>query len=104
MPEDVVYLIYENIVNRYKSVEECIDALSQTGESQILPGSVISVEGILSFPELKTPKYDPFNPPSIEVPIFSVHGDRCFVGRLSTEGFVIPIYFPEVAKEQICFW
>ena len=103
LPEDVVYMVYDHIEHRFESVRDCINGLADTGPDQLLPGSVISVQGVLSFPDTAIPAYDPFSPPTIDVRTFSVHGQRCFVGRLSSDGFSLPLYFIESAKDQICF-
>src|SRR5689334_10677719 len=75
LPEDVLYSIYDKVTNRF-NVADCIEAFARTGEQQLLPGSVVSAQGILSFPDLNVPQYDPFNPPTISVKTFSVHGEK----------------------------
>lgn len=104
LPEDVVHLVYNHIQNKYINVSKCVDAMANVGDDQLFPGSVLSVQGGLSFPDLNNiPQYDPFNPPNINVRTFSVHGESCFAGQLASDGFVLPAYFLESAKDQVAF-
>lgn len=106
LPEDVMYRVYDALEPSYKfdNLSNAITRLSQTGDHALLPGQPISVTGTLSFPSItRTGPYDPFNPPDLTVPTFLVHGERCFAGTLTGDGFHLPVYFPEPAKVQVAF-
>lgn len=106
LPEEVMYEIYDaiNAEYKYSNVESCVRGLEQRGDRQLLPGRPISVSGLLHFPEIKKiTSYDPYNPPDIEMRTFNFHGERCFAGEIHGEGFKLPIYFHESAKEQVTF-
>ena len=106
LPEEVMYELYNAIDAEYKypNVQACVQGMGQSGDRQLLPGRPISVSGLLRFPDMKAiAAYDPYNPPDIEMRTFNFHGERCFAGEIHGEGFKLPIYFHESAKEQIAF-
>lgn len=104
LPEDVIYLVYDRITNKFENVPEAIKAFARSGDQRLLPGEVVSVTGQLMFSGLVLPDaFDPFSPPDIQVKTFNFHGEQCFVGRLSQEAFNLPVYFPETAKQQVMF-
>jgi hypothetical protein len=104
LPEHVFHQCYSQLEHQFASTKEATDALVLHEKNKIIPGTPISVSGILSFPELQSlGEYDPFKPPSINVNTFEIHGEKCFVGALEKDGFRLPIYFLEEAKAQICF-
>jgi hypothetical protein len=106
LPEEVMYEVYKAIDEKHKfqKILKCIDKMAENGENRLLPGHPISVQGILKFPEMKEYQgYNPFNPPDLHVNTFLFHGEKCFVGELYSDGFRLPVYFDEAAKEQILF-
>lgn len=104
LPEQVFYKLYDKIPHKFENTKEATWALVTHEQHHIMPGTPVSVCGILSFPELAAiSDYDPFHPPSIQVDVFNIHGDRCFVGNLEKDGYRLPVYFPDEAKGQVCF-
>lgn len=106
LPEEVMYVIYDAIDDEYKynNVESCVRGMEQRGDCQLLPGRPISVSGLLHFPDLQAlDSYDPYNPPDVEMRTFNFHGERCFAGVIHGDGFKLPVYFHESAKEQVAF-
>lgn len=104
LPEQIFYKLYDKIPHKFENTKDATLALVNHEQNKIMPGSPISVCGILSFPELLAiGDYDPFRPPSIDVETFEIHGDKCFVGSLEKDGYKLPLYFPDAAKSQVCF-
>ena len=103
LPEHLLYMIYPEVKCKFDSVESCIDSLAKSGEDRLLPGEPLAVKGIIQFSGINTTTFDPFNPPDIEVQTFLVHGEVCFAGRLKGNGFRLPLYFPQEARQQVLF-
>jgi len=104
LPEHVFHQSHNELQHQFLTTKDATEALLFHERNKIIPGTPISVAGILSFPELQSlGEYDPFNPPSINVKTFEIHGERCFVGALEKDGYKLPIYFLEKAKAQVCF-
>jgi len=105
LPEEVMYELYDAISDEYKfeKVSDCVTAMAESGDKRLLPGRPISVQGKLMLPDMKLSRYDPFNPPDIEVKTFNFHGEKCFTGKLHGDDFILPIYFDEGAEAQVAF-
>lgn len=104
LPEQIFYKFYDKIPHKFENTKDATWTLLNHEQHQIMPGTPVSVCGLLSFPELISKSdYDPFHPPSISVESFEIHGDKCFVGSLEKDGYRLPIYFPDDAKGQVCF-
>jgi len=103
LPERILYMVYPEVTNRFDTVEKFIERTTSSSPKSLLPGEAVLVKGTLSFPDMPAPSFDPFSPPDLTVRTFSVHGEKCFVGRLEGNGFKMPVYFLEEAKQQVCF-
>lgn len=103
LPERVLYMIYPEIKHKFLDVEKAVNTLALTGDNKMLPGEPVSIKGSLSFPDIGESVFDPFSPPELLVKTFQVHGESCFVGKLEGNGFTLPLYFLEEAKQQVGF-
>jgi hypothetical protein len=104
LPEHVFYKCHDKISNKFSNTKDATTALHSFEQNQIIPGTPVSVAGILSFPDLQTiGVYDPFKPPSIDVETFEMYGEACFAGSVEKDGYKLPVYFPTDAKNQVCF-
>lgn len=106
LPEEVMYELYAAISDEFKfpKISDCINKMADVSTNRLLPGRSISVEGVLSFPDLgELANYNPFDPPDITLKTFKFYGEPCFTGELRAEGFRLPIYFDETAKAHIVY-
>lgn len=65
---------------------------------------IVSINGMLEVPGVTVEKYDPYDPPEIQLPkTYKVNGIDCFSARITSEGFILPLYFPVTSKEVVCY-
>lgn len=99
--EDIFNMAYDKIDNKNLSVKELCNNVQLMKYSL---SDIVSVKGILSIPDITIGNYNPFDPPQIEIKhIYKINDLDCFIGRLSHDGFEIPIYFPLRSKDLICY-
>jgi hypothetical protein len=105
LPEDLVHFLYPHITERHSSIESIIGKLSAGAGDAFPPGTVISVQGKLSFPDLGglSQGYSPYKHADVEIPQVMFHGESCIVGKLESGAFVVPAFFTESSKYQVVF-
>lgn len=105
LPEDLVYLYYPHIDQKFEDLEKAIPLLNTTSSGSLKPGNVISIKGKLIFHEFDSilPEFLPFSPEDIELKSYFFHGEECIIGELCGTNHKIPIYFPAISKYQIAF-
>jgi hypothetical protein len=104
LPEDLLYFLYPHIQHRLTSIEPVIGKFSAGTADSFSPGTIVSIHGNLTFPELDLPeKYSPFKHSDINLPSVMFHGEPCIVGRLESGSFIIPVFFSESSKYQVVF-
>jgi hypothetical protein len=106
LPEDLIYLFYPRIQERYDSLEEIIGRLSTGADNSYLPGMVVSIKGRLKFPGIDGATIkasSPFSDVEINLPVKTFHGERCVVAKFVSGDYVIPVYFSETSKDQVVF-
>jgi hypothetical protein len=100
-PEDVFNYAYPKIGQVRLSIRDYCAGVS---ERAIRPPEVISVIGSLHISGIDTLKYDPFNPPKIDLPDqYRVYGYRTFSGALEAEGFSVPVHFLADSAELVFY-
>ncbi|MCI8915002.1 MAG: hypothetical protein HFF38_13010 [Lawsonibacter sp.] len=99
--EDIFAMAYDKIENRQLHVKEFCKNVQLMKYSL---SDIVSIEGILQVPNVSIGKYNPFDPPKIDIPkTFKINDINCYSGRLSKDGFTVPIYFPINSKELVCY-
>ena len=100
--EDIFLMAYEKIENNNIPVKEFCKNVQLMKYSL---SEVVSIKGILSMPDISvSEKYNPFSPAPISISqIYKINDIECFIGRLSLDGFEIPIYFPLCSKDLVCY-
>lgn len=100
-PEDIFSFAYAEISNRNLAVRDFAEAV---GNRSVTPPDVVTIEGTLRFPDITPRIYDPFRPPTIDIPEqYSVYGYQCFTGVLENGGFEIPVYFLVESAELVFY-
>ncbi|CNF12700.1 Uncharacterised protein [Mycobacterium tuberculosis] len=100
-PEDIFSFAYTEIENKNLSVQEFAEAVAAR---RVVAPDVITVEGTLRFPGIAPQRYDPFQPPDIDLPHeYRIYGLQCFTGVLEKDGFEIPLYFLVESAELVLY-
>jgi hypothetical protein len=105
LPEDLVHFLYPHISERHSSIEPIIGKFSAGTGDAFVPGTVVSVQGRLSFPDLDglSEAYSPYKHTDVKIPEVMFHGETCIVGKLESGAFMIPVFFSETSKYQVAF-
>ena len=105
LPEDLVYLFYPHIVQKFDNLENALPLLNTTSPDSLKPGNVVSLKGKLVFNELgeNPPSFSPFTPQDVNLKSFFFHGEECIVGELHNSNYKIPVYLPSLSKYQVVF-
>lgn len=99
--EDIFTMAYDKIENKNLPVKEFCKNVQLM---KYALSDIVSIKGILTIPDITVGQYNPFDPPQISIPhIYKINGIECFIGRLSYEGFEVPVYFPLCSKDLICY-
>lgn len=100
-PEDIFSVTYSEIPRRHLSVRDFAESASSR---RVTPPDVVSVDGLLSFPDIPDHSYDPFQPPQIDIARkYRLYGYTCFTGVLEHSGFKIPVYFLTESAEIVYY-
>jgi len=90
-PEDLFHYCYPKIAPVRLSVSAFCD---KVGIRDIRPPDVVSVVGVLRIEGVGSARYDPFDPPKIDLPQHQFYGYRTFTAALrSPDGFSVPVHF-----------
>lgn len=99
--EDIFTMAYDKIRNKNLGIKEFCKNV-QLMEYAL--SDIVSIQGVLTIPGITVGQYNPFDPPQIDIPHkYKINDIECFIGRLSHEGFEVPIYFPVCSKDLICY-
>ena len=99
--EDIFQMAYNKLSEKNLTIQQfCANVQA----SKYALSDIVSIKGMFEVPGVTVKKYDPYDPPEIKLPkIYKVNGLDCFAARISTEGFVLPLYFPVISKEVVCY-
>ena len=99
--EDIFQMAYKKMQEKNLSVKQfCANVQG----SKYALSDIASINGMLDVPGVSVGRYDPYDPPEIVLPkTYKVNGMDCFAGRISADGFVLPVYFPVTSKEVVCY-
>lgn len=90
-PEDIYSFAYSEIERKHLSVR---DFAASVSSHQVSPPDVVTIDGTLRFPETAPQTFNPFRPPTIDLPDrYSIYGFDCYTGVLEQDGFKMPVYF-----------
>lgn len=98
--EDIFRTVYDKLAHRQLSVQTLCRQIQAT---ELQAADIVSVVGTLRIPGVNLPRFDPFDPPTIEMPTYMVSGEQCFAAQLEDAGFLFPIYWSVRAKEVVCY-
>jgi hypothetical protein len=106
LPEELAHAVFDAIPDERKelSVKDAVAMLSATGEARVLPGRPMSITGLLHINELvELSKFDPFDPPPIDLKTFNFHGETCFAAELQGDNYRLPVYFGDASRAQVAY-
>lgn len=99
--EDIFTMAYDKIENKNLIVKEFCKNVQLM---KYALSDIVSIKGVLTVPDISVGTYSPFEPPQIDIPhVYKINDLECFIGKLSHEGFAVPIYFPLSSKDLICY-
>lgn len=106
LPEELAHGLHHAIPEDRKglSTYDAVRILEATGDDAVLPGSPLSVKGVLRIPGLEhLEESNPFKPPPIELETFMFHGEPCFAGSIQQDAYRLPAYFSDEARAQVAY-
>lgn len=99
--EDIFNMAYEKLENKNLSIKDFCKNV-QLMKHHL--SDIVSISGVLTIPGVNVTHYNPFDPPQIDIhKTYKINEIECFIGKLSADGFNLPIYFPISSKDMICY-
>lgn len=99
--EDIFNMAYEKLENKNLFIK---DFCKNVQLMKYHLSDIVSISGVLTIPGVNITHYNPFDPPQIDIQkTYKINDIECFIGKLSADGFNLPIYFPISSKDMICY-
>lgn len=99
--EDIFNMAYEKLENKDLSIK---DFCKNVQLMKYHLSDIVSISSVLTILGVNVTHYNSFDPPQIDIQkTYKVNEIECFIGKLSADGFNLPIYFPISSKDMICY-